>query len=154
MFLHVSVILFRGGGICPITCWDTPPPGPEAGTPLDQRQSHPTGPGRHPHPLPQDQAPCTRHPLGPGTSRSRHTPLEQTNPPGADTPPKQTHPASAVHAGTYGQQAGGMHPTGMQSCLGMIFHVAKSKVYTKCRCSPPEVPNSHSGDGVGVGRMG
>ena len=31
-------------------------------------------------------------------------------PPGADTPP------CAVHAGRYGQQAGGMHPTGMQSC--------------------------------------
>ena len=30
-------------------------------------------------------------------------------PPGADLP-------GAVHAGRYGQQAGGMHPTGMQSC--------------------------------------
>ena len=25
-------------------------------------------------------------------------------------------PPHAVHAGRYGQQAGGMHPTGMQSC--------------------------------------
>ena len=31
MFLHVSVILFTGGGVCPIACWDTPPP------PWDQR---------------------------------------------------------------------------------------------------------------------
>ena len=26
------------------------------------------------------------------------------------------HPLGAVHAGRYGQQTGGMHPTGMQSC--------------------------------------
>ena len=55
-------------------------------------------------------------PLGPG----RHppgadTPQEQTPPPGADTPPEQTPPA--VHAGRYGQQAGGTHPTGMHSCV-------------------------------------
>ena len=31
-------------------------------------------------------------------------------------PPQSRHPACAVHAGRYGQQAGGMHPTGMQSC--------------------------------------
>ena len=28
-----------------------------------------------------------------------------------------TTPLRAVHAGRYGQQAGGMHPTGMQSCF-------------------------------------
>ena len=39
-------------------------------------------------------------------------------PPGAGTPPSpwNRHPPCAVHAGRYGQQAGGMHPTGMQSC--------------------------------------
>ena len=36
-------------------------------------------------------------------------------PPGPGTPP------CAVHAGRYGQQAGGMHPTGMQSCLVIIL---------------------------------
>ena len=61
----------------------------------------------------------------------KQTPLEadiprEVDPPKADTPmeadpPKQTPPKSrplpcAVHAGRYGQQAGGMHPTGMQSC--------------------------------------
>ena len=47
----------------------------------------------HPnHPPP----PGSGIPLGPG-------------PPGPDTP-------HAVHAGRYGQQAGGMHPTGIQSC--------------------------------------
>ena len=48
-------------------------------------------------------------------------PPEQTPPgtrhthPGADTPPY------AVHAGRYGQQAGGIHPTGMQSSLNLKF---------------------------------
>ena len=32
---------------------------------------------------------------------------------GADTPP----PPSSMHAGRCGQQAGGTHPTGMQSCF-------------------------------------
>ena len=31
-------------------------------------------------------------------------------------PPRDQAPPCAVHAGRYGQQAGGMHPTGMQSC--------------------------------------
>ena len=41
------------------------------------------------------------------------TPLDQrqASPPGADTPSP-----SAVHAGKYGQQTGGTHPTGKQSC--------------------------------------
>ena len=34
-----------------------------------------------------------------------------TPPPGPGTPPP-----GAEHAGRYGQRAGGMHPTGMQSC--------------------------------------
>ena len=39
-------------------------------------------------------------------------------PPGSGTPPPdQVHPPGAVHAGRYGQQAGGTHPTGMHSCL-------------------------------------
>ena len=33
IFLHLSVILFIGWGICLIACWDTAPLGPEAGTP-------------------------------------------------------------------------------------------------------------------------
>ena len=41
------------------------------------------------------------------TSPQEQTPL---SPPGADTPP------GAVHAGRYGQQAGGTHPTGMHTC--------------------------------------
>ena len=43
-----------------------------------------------------------------------HTPLGPgTYPPGPGTPPGSP---GAVHAGRYGQQAGGTHPTGMHSC--------------------------------------
>ena len=97
MFLHDSVHI-RKGGVCPIACWDTHTPGTR---------------GRHPHP-----PPCGtrgRHPPG-----SRHPPPEQTPPPPSwnkAQPPEQTHPPGAVHAGRYGQQAGGTHPTGMQSCF-------------------------------------
>ena len=37
-------------------------------------------------------------------------------PPGADTPSQEQTPPGVVHAGRYGQQAGGTHPTGMHSC--------------------------------------
>ena len=57
-----------------------------------------------------------------------HTCWEQTTPlpgadkpPGADTPesrhPQEQTPPRAVHTGRCGQQAGGMHPTGMHTCL-------------------------------------
>ena len=49
---------------------------------------------------------------------SRHTPIIRH-------PPGSRHPLCAVHAGRYGQQAGGTHPTGMHTCdlkfLGQIF---------------------------------
>ena len=41
---------------------------------------------------------------------ARQTPLARQTPSGKADPPCE------VHAGRYGQQAGGMHPTGMQSC--------------------------------------
>ena len=64
---------------------------PRAGTPL--RQVHPR----------------QVHPLG------RFTP-GRYNPWAGNLPGRYTPPI-AVHAGRYGQQAGGTHPTGMQSCL-------------------------------------
>ena len=63
--------------------------------------------------------------------RTRYTPQNRYTLPGPGTPPRpgtpfqdQVHPpkhviatpSGAVHAGRYGQQAGGMHPTGMHSC--------------------------------------
>ena len=87
---------------------------------------HPPGPGTPPgtRHTPQDHA----HSPGPGTPpgqgtppdqvplRTRHTPWDQAPPLGPDPP-------CAVHAGRYGQQAGGMHPTGMQSCCECILFV-------------------------------
>ena len=99
MFLHVSVILFTGGGL-PQCMLGYPP---ETGTPPP--------PGSRPPPqeqTPQDQAP-------PSSDPPEQTPPEQT-PHGADTLP-QSIPPCAVHTGRYGQQAGSMHPTGMQSCF-------------------------------------
>ena len=47
-----------------------------------------------------------------------YTPPDQRQkPPQDQTPPEQTPPT--VHAGRYGQQAGGTHPTGMHTCLAL-----------------------------------
>ena len=93
MFLHVSVIVFTRG-VCPIACWDTPrdkaPPPPE-----------------------QTPSPRTRHP--PKQAPPEQAPPQDQAPPPKQAPPEQA-PPGAVHAGRYGQRAGGIHPTGMQSC--------------------------------------
>ena len=82
-------------------------------------------------PYPQDQA--LPLPLGPGTPLGPDpprlgTPQDQNSkdqaPPQDQAPPNQApprpDPTCAVHAGRYGQQAGGMHPTGMQSSVYFI----------------------------------
>ena len=87
----LSVILFTGGAY-PIACWDTPPPG----------QAHPLGrypPGRYP----QVGTPPGRY------TTSRYTPSQAGI-------PRAGAPTSAQCVLGYGQQAGGTHPTGMQSC--------------------------------------
>ena len=56
------------------------------------------------------------HSVHRGVSESVHAgihPLEQT-------PPRSKHSPSAVHAGRYGQQVGGTHPTGMLTCLNVF----------------------------------
>ena len=68
---------------------------------------------------PPDQAPPWSRP-----PPSRHPPSR--HPPGAGGPREQTPPC-AVHAGRYGQQAGGMHPTGMQSCLCVTLYLQWSR---------------------------
>ena len=49
----------------------------------------------------------------------------QTTPPPTPEPeagtPRPDQTPSTVHAGRYGQQAGGTHPTGMQSCCKLIY---------------------------------
>ena len=84
----------------PPSPWGGTPP-PWAGTPPGRYNP----PGRH--------TPHGWYPL-PGT------PLGQVHPQ-AGTPPRQVHPPRAVHAGRYGQQAGGRHPTGMNSCFFLNF---------------------------------
>ena len=59
--------------------------------------------------------PGSTHPPGADIPTWADTPSGSRHPPGAD-PPGADHPY-AVHAGRYGQQAGGKHPTGMQSCF-------------------------------------
>ena len=49
------------------------------------------------------------------TPSGTETPWKQT-PPQKQTPLEADTPC-AVHAGRYGQQAGGMHPTGVQCCI-------------------------------------
>ena len=85
--------------------------------------------GYHHHPPPDQAPPWNRHPPGPGPPRPG-TPPDQPPPPPEQTPSRDqatrpqeqtplgadTPPPCAVHAVKYGQQAGGMHPTGMQSC--------------------------------------
>ena len=86
------------------------PPGP--GTPPDQ--VHPPGPGMPPRlgTPPWDQV----HP--PGT---RYTPRDQVHPPETRYTPQAGTPSRAVHAGTYGHQAGGTYPTGMHSCITFLL---------------------------------
>ena len=88
------------------------PPGTRQVQPPDQ--VHLLGPGRY--------TPQTRqvHPLGPG----RYTPqpgtppgTRQVHPPDQVPPGPGRYPPPAVHAGRYGQLAGGTHPTGMHSCF-------------------------------------
>ena len=84
---------------------------------------HPLGsrhlPAREANALPRRQT----HPQEADTSQpgkqtpspeGRHIPRKLTPPQEADTPP-------AVHAGRYGQQVGGMHPTGMPLVMSLLL---------------------------------
>ena len=120
------------------------PPGrytPQAGTPTGAvtppRQVHTSRyiPSRSPPGqvyTPSSRYIPSRCPLGAGTPPGQvHTPgqvhpLGRKTPSRAGTPPRQVHPRActppgAVHAGRYGQQAGGTHPTGMHSCLLVCY---------------------------------
>ena len=70
------------------------------------------------HPPPQQVHPRAGTPLRAGTPppQGRYTPLGR-------------YPPRAVHAGKYGQQAGGTHPTGMHSCLKLFSAVACASTY-------------------------
>ena len=61
------------------------------------------------------------------------TSVPEQTPPRADPPEvdKTTLPP-AVHAGRYSQQAGGMHPTGMQSCFWNFLFKYKKVTTPEC----------------------
>ena len=93
------------------------PPSPRTGTPPLSRYtpSHPPG---QVHPL--AGTPTGRYTSLAGTPWGRYTPQAGIHPP-VSTPPWAGTPPGAVHAGRYGQQAGGTHPTGIHSCLFAYF---------------------------------
>ena len=64
--------------------------------------------------------------LSTGGSASVHAGIPT---PPLDQAPPRADPPRAVHAGRYGQQAGGMHPTGMQSCYDIILFAPSRKIY-------------------------
>ena len=96
IFLHLSVILFTGGGCLPHPPWgaDTPrsrhTPPPRADNPLPPSR-HPPGadapsPGAD---TPQSRPPRSRPPW------EQMPPPRSRCPPGADTPPRSRHPPRA-----------------------------------------------------------
>ena len=86
--LSISHSVHGGGGVCPSACWDARSPWTR---------------GRHPPSI--------------GMLHYLRKTLDQRQTPGTPTPGPEAHPsAQAVHAGRYGQQAGGTHPTGMYTC--------------------------------------
>ena len=73
-----------------------------------------------------------RTPL-PGT-RGRHPPGIRGRRPGS------RHPPCTVHAGRYGQQAGGTHPTGMHTCFSvknkiLLYHEKYCRLSRICQNS-------------------
>ena len=93
IFLHLSVILFTGGGLARRT-----PPGMES-PPLDQTPPNMETPGPDPPHHGETPPPAWRTP--PDQTPSRHG--EPPSPTGKQTP-------------AYGLRSAGTHPTGMHSC--------------------------------------
>ena len=60
---------------------------------------------------------------GGGESASVHAGIPHSPPPARQTPLARRPPPCTVHAGRYGQQAGSMHPTGMQFLFDMCVHL-------------------------------
>ena len=54
-------------------------------------------------------------------TRCRHPPRPEADPPKPPRTRGRHSPPGAVHAGRYGQQEGGTHPTGMHSCSLNFF---------------------------------
>ena len=104
-----------GWGVCLSVCWDSRPPTPPGTDPPGA--DSPPGADTPSTPPGADNPHRRRHPREQTPPRSRH-------PLGADTP-------RPVHAGRYGQQAGGTYPTGMHSCCKW-----KRKLVISCSLLP------------------
>ena len=92
---------------------------PQAGTPswagTPPLAGTSTQAGTPPRQVPPGQA----HPPWEGTPWAGTPPGQVQPPAGTHSPWRGTPPPGTVHAGRYGQQAGGTHPTGMHSCLAL-----------------------------------
>ena len=125
IFLHLSVILFTGGGVWLSAYWDTPPGAdsprrpklsrhpweqtlPRADSPLGADSPREQTPLTVDTPSPQYTPPGSRHHWE-QTPPTVHTPWEQT-------PPEQTRLSPILHALTYGKQTCGGHLPGMHTC--------------------------------------
>ena len=98
MFLHVSVILYTGGGLRRTPPDQADPPGPRR-TPLGPRRT------------PRDQGEPPQNKENPPGTKKNPPPGTKENPPGPGRPPPGKRTAA------YGQWAAGTHPTGMHSCF-------------------------------------
>ena len=118
VFTRVCHFVHKAGSAQVHAEMHTHPPGPEADTPWDQRQTPPGTRGRPP--WDQRQAP-------PGTRGRHHPPPTRYQ---RQAPPRTRgrHPPGPVRAGKYGQQAGGTHPTGMYSCFLFMVLILGTKV--------------------------
>ena len=122
MFLHVSVILFTGGGV--IRAGRNPPAREEPPTPLAREE--PPGPGRPP--LAREEPPATRQtPWQGGTPPGQGgTPLGPGRPPQPGRTPPRTRQSPE-----YGLRSAGTHPIGMHSCfLNKIYITCDTQVKT------------------------
>ena len=105
IFSQVSMILFTGEGSASV----------HAGIPHTPSKADP--------PLARQTPPRQGRPPWQGDLLARQTPS-----------PGKVDPPCAVHAGRYAQEAGGMHPTGMQ----FLFSVCKNEQipFSLCRSNP------------------
>ena len=108
------MILFTGG-VCLSACWDTTPPG-KADPPWQGRPPWQGDPPERQNPLAR-QKPLARQTPWQGDIPGRADPTDKADPPGKADPP------CAVHTGRYSQQAGSMHPTGIQFLLTDKFYL-------------------------------
>ena len=86
---------------------------------ISQHAMGQTPPPRKTDPLPgrNQEDPPSGRPSPPGRNQE-DPPLKEDRP-----PLQEDRPPGAVHAGSYGQQAGGTHPTGMHTCLNIFLQV-------------------------------